>query len=121
MDKQQGLYNFWSSFGLPAYDENTVPDNAEAPYISYQVIVGDIDRPVFPSASVWYKSDDWETIDNKVRQILETIESLQPIEIDGGYIHITTGAPPAQRMTDPSDSSVKRYLLNIAIEFFTQY
>ena len=28
MDKEQSLQQFWSSFGLPAYDETSVPDNA---------------------------------------------------------------------------------------------
>ncbi len=121
MDKQQGLYKMWSSFGLPAYDEQSTPDNAELPYITYQVIIGDIDGPVFPSASLWYRDDDWEDIDNKLRQISETLETLQPIPVDGGYIHVTKGSPFAQRLTDPSDSSVKRYTINLAIEFLTQY
>ena len=31
MDKFQAQQSFWSSFGLTAYDENTVPDDAEYP------------------------------------------------------------------------------------------
>lgn len=121
MDKTQGLDSFWQGFSLPAYDENSVPDNIEAPYISYQVIVGDIDGPVYPSASIWYKDDSWEAIDKKVAEISEALEFLQPIKIDGGYIHITKGSPFAQRLAEPSDTTVKRYLINLAIEYLTQY
>ena len=28
--------DYWLSFGLPVYDENTVPDTARMPYITYQ-------------------------------------------------------------------------------------
>ena len=31
------FYTFWSQFGIPAYSEDTVPANAELPYIRYQV------------------------------------------------------------------------------------
>lgn len=121
MDKQQGLHRFWSSFNIPAYDENTVPDGAVLPYLTYQVITADIDEPVYPSASLWYHDESWEAIDNKARQISETLETLQPIPIEGGYIHIVKGRPFAQRFTDPSDKNLKRYNINVSIEFLTQY
>jgi hypothetical protein len=40
MNKSQALQSFWESFGIPAYNEYTVPDNAEMPYITYSVIIG---------------------------------------------------------------------------------
>ena len=38
MTKEAALYQFWSSFGLTAYEENSVPAQAAFPYISYEVI-----------------------------------------------------------------------------------
>ena len=35
MDKSQALNTFWNSFGIPAYDEYTVPDGTSIPYITY--------------------------------------------------------------------------------------
>ena len=37
MTAEQTLHSFWSSFGLTAYDENSVPDDAVLPYITYSV------------------------------------------------------------------------------------
>ena len=36
MDNEQAYRAFWASFGLNAYDENTVPEDAELPYITYE-------------------------------------------------------------------------------------
>ncbi len=121
MDKQQAYYNLWSRFGLPAYDEQSVPDGATFPYITYQVMTDSIDRPVFPTASIWYRDTSWERIDLKLREITDTIEDLLPIELAGGeYMHITKGTPWAQRMAD-TDRTVKRYALNLSIEFLSKY
>ena len=84
MDKQQAYYNFWSSFSIPAYDENSVPDGAAFPYITYQVMVDEIDAPVFPVASIWYRSDSWTAIDAKVNEISRAIDEILPIALDGG-------------------------------------
>ena len=39
MNKEQAIHFFWSQFGLPAYDENSVPDDAQMPYITYNVVI----------------------------------------------------------------------------------
>ena len=44
MDKQQAIHGFWSSFGITAYDENSVPDDAELPYITYNDLHSNMDR-----------------------------------------------------------------------------
>ena len=36
-DIMAALYAFWSQFGIPAYAEDMVPDNATVPYIRYTV------------------------------------------------------------------------------------
>lgn len=121
MDKQQAYYQLWNSFGIPAYDELTVPDDAPFPYITYQVITDSIDKPVFPSASIWYRSASWTNIDLKLEEITDYIEDLQPIELDEGYMYVTRGQPWAQRMTDDVERDVKRYTLNLNVEFLTKY
>lgn len=121
MDKQQAFYNFFNSFALSAYDENSVPDDAQMPYITYQVIIADLDDVVFPTASIWYRSDSWAQADAKVNEISQYIETMLPIPLkDGGFMHITKGTPFAQRMAE-TDTTVKRYLLNLGIEFLTEY
>lgn len=123
MDKAQVIQSFWSGFGLEAYDKNSVPDDATMPYISYSVATGDIDSMVYLSASVWYRSTSWSSIESKVKEISEAITKMDPpsIKTDNGRVYITKGSPFAQRMNDPSDDMVKRMYININVEFLTNY
>lgn len=118
MDKAQAIQKFWEGFGLPAYDENTVPADAETPYITYGVQTAGLDETVYPSASLWYKSKRWDKISQKAEEIYTAIKRMPTMKIDGGRMYITTGTPFAQRMSDENDN-IRRILLQINIEFFT--
>lgn len=121
MDKQQAYYKLWSSFNIPAYDENTVPDDATFPRIDYQVMLDDLDAPIFPAAKLWYRGSSWTNPDMKLAEIAAYIEDMSPIPLDGGgYMNVTKGTPFAQRMTNENDQTIKGYLINLGIEFFTK-
>lgn len=111
----------WSGFGIPAYDENTVPDDAVMPYITYSVSVGSIGDPIQLSASVWYRSSSWEEITSKVAEIEQGIDSISPpaVVIDGGRAYFTKGSPFAQRMSEPGDDMTRRVYLLVNAEFLT--
>ena len=119
-DKEQGYYSFWSGFGIPAYDENSVPDDAQLPYITYQVVLADYDEPIFPTASVWYRGTSWSAIDAKVNEISRSIKEMLPLPLERGFMSVTRGTPFAQRMAE-DDRTIKRYVLNLGVEFFTDY
>lgn len=123
MDKEQAIQDFWSGFGIPAYDENTVPDGAQMPYITYSVSTGSLDDTLMLSASVWYHSTSWQGVTQKVHEIAEYIgQGGHRIKaIEGGYLFITQGTPFSQRMSDPSDDMVRRIYINVNAEFFTAY
>ena len=121
MDKQQAYYNLWSSFSIPAYDENSVPDDASYPRIDYQCIVSDLDYPVYPIAKLWYRSSSWVEADAKLTEIAAFIEDMGAIKLDDGYMNVDKGSPFAQRQTDPADEAVKGYVINLQVEFFTKY
>ena len=66
MNKQQAYNAFWSGFGVLAFEENAVPDEdtmnalvesgvapSKYPYITYQVLTGDLDDAFMPTASIW--------------------------------------------------------------------
>ena len=120
MDKAQAIHQFWSSFGLPAYDANTVDPNAEMPYITYDVASGALDEPLNLTASLWYHSTSWKEISQKAELISFVTRSHIPIAISGGYLWVTEGRPFAQRMSDPDDM-VRRIVINITAEFLTAY
>lgn len=122
MDKSQAAQQFWESFGLPAYDENTVPDNAEYPYITYSTSTGSMDSILQWSASLWYHSNSWKDPELKALEIAEAIgkHGFYKIKIDNGYLWITQGTPFSQRMASESDT-VRRIYINLNAEYLTAY
>lgn len=119
-DKWQTQDEFWNSFGIPAYDENTVPDDAVMPYITYGAVVSNFENPITLLASIWYRETSWKNISNLADRIAQYIgSSYRAIKIDGGYIVLTLGSPFAQRMSD-EDDSVRRMYLMVDTEFYTE-
>lgn len=117
MDKEQALQSFWSQFGIPAYDEGTVPDNAALPYITYSVGVDDFQYSVSLTASIWYRSTSWSGITAKLNEVSNVITSGGcMIPYDGGAIWLRKGSPYAQRVSD-EDNSIRRILLNYEAEY----
>lgn len=124
MDKAQALHNFWSSFGLPAYDENTVPENAPERYITYNVSTDSIDNVVNLYGNIWdVNTTSWEFVSQKAEQIAQYLVTKNPVSfgIDNGRLYLAKGTPFAQRMSDPSSDRVRRIYINIQAEFLTAY
>lgn len=120
MDRTQALYNFWASFGLPAYDEQTVPDGVQMPYITYETVTGDLFTQVALTASIWYRSSSWAAITQKMEQINDELGlGGKTIPFEGGILWIKRGTPFAQRVAEPNDDAVRRYFLNVTAEFIS--
>ena len=120
MTKAAAIYQFWNSFGLTAYEENTVPTDAAFPYITYQLVTDSFDREIPLVASLWYRSESWTAINAKTEEISQKISrGGKVIPCDDGAIWLKRGQPFAQNMGDESDDLIKRKYLNITAEFIT--
>ena len=123
-DKAQAIHNFWSSFEWPAYDENTVPDDAKDTYprITYNVQTDSLGNSLALYGSLWDYGTSWERLSKKSYEIEEAVYRMFPsgIPIDVGRLHLTPGTPFAQRMSDENDM-VRRIYINITAEFFSTY
>ena len=120
MTKAAAIYQFWSGFGLTAYEENTVPHDATFPYITYQLVTDSFDREIALTASLWYRSESWTAINAKTEEISQKISrGGKIISCDDGAIWLKRGQPFAQNMGDESDNLIKRKYLNITAEFLT--
>ena len=118
MNKMQTLHSFWSSFGLKAYDETSVPDNAQLPYITYEVSSDNFDNVLFQNASLWYRSSSWVEITKKEQEIAEFItRGGRMLKYDDGAMWIRMSSPWAQRMGEPSDDMIRRIVLSLIVEF----
>ena len=120
MTKAAAIYQFWSSFGLTAYEENTVPTDAAFPYITYQLVTDSFGLEIQITASLWYRSESWAGINAKTEEISQTISrGGKIISCDDGAIWLKRGQPFAQNMRDESDDLIKRKYLNITAEYMT--
>lgn len=115
--REQALDAFWNSFQWAAYDENTVPDDAELPRITYNVAVGSLNSDIAMQASLWIRSTSWDAITQKADEIGAELErGGRMIPYTGGGLWIRQGTPFAQRMNDPDDT-IRRIYLNVAVEY----
>lgn len=116
MDKWQAIDTFWNSFNIPAYDQNSVPDNAVMPYITYEAVADRIGRPIPMTASLWYRSSSWVEISHKADEISDALIQVKTIPLDVGFLYLTRGNPFAQRMAD-EDDTVRRIYIVLMAEF----
>lgn len=124
MKKAEAIYQFWSSFGLEAYEENSLPtgeNKPNLPYISFSVAQGSFGDEIPLSASLWYRSQSRKEIELKTEEISKAIgRGGLFMDIEGGKLWIKRGQPFAQAMGDETDSLIKRQYINITVEFLTE-
>ncbi|MBP0975080.1 MAG: hypothetical protein J6P20_03360 [Oscillospiraceae bacterium] len=124
MTKAAALYQFFSSFDLDAYEENSVyalESPPEFPYLTYEMITGFFgEYDITLTFSLWYRSTSWSAANAKVEEISAEIgREGKRIPVDGGYLLILRGSPFAQSMGDPSDDMIKRKIMNINVRYYT--
>lgn len=119
MDKAQAIHGFWSGFGLTAYDENAVPDDATYPYITYSVVTDSLDYVTLLTGSVWYRETTWTNASQKAEHISSSLKNGMIIKLDRGYIYLYRGTPFAERMGDEADDMIKRVYFNVNAEYLT--
>jgi hypothetical protein len=122
MDKAQAINEFWNGFDIPAYDENSVPDNAEMPYLTYNVSTGKLDEFIGLQANLYYRSTSWKDITLKGQEIEKAFQYGNIlIGLDNGYLCLRQGQPFAQRLAEENDRAIKRLYINLEAEFLTAF
>ena len=118
MNKMQTLHSFWSGFKLKAYDENSVPDDAQLPYLTYESVSDSFGNSVPQVVNLWYRSSSWSDVVAKEQEISDFItRGGRMVSYDGGAMWIQKASPWAQRLGDESDEMIRRIVLNVSIEF----
>lgn len=120
MDRWQAQYAYWSQFGIPAYEENDVPDRKDVtfPYITYQAVSNSFNESTVVNASAWTRSTSWR----EAMKIAETVQNElgyggTVIKFDDGLMWFQAANNFAQTMGDPNDSAIRRVVLTINVQF----
>lgn len=122
MTPEAAIYGFLNGFSIPAYASASVPDQAQFPYITYDLVLGEWEQgEVNMPVNVWYRTDSEALPNAKVREIGERIGMGGVLlHCDGGVLWVKKGSPWAQAVTvEGEDEKVKRRYVNINIEFLT--
>lgn len=113
----KALHEFFSGFGIPAYAENTVPDDAQEPYITYPLSEPEWDRQATFYARTYYRSKDsnYEAL-AKADEIVHAIGTGILLNCDGGYVAIWPENPLIQIM--PPDEDIRSAYINLSINAY---
>lgn len=111
----EALYTFWNGFNIPAYPENSIPDNVTLPYISYEMI-----EPIWTNnssthARVYYRDLSYVAITEKVDQITTAIGEGIMLPMSDGYLLLYKGVPFVQFIPIEGDSAIKCAYLMLEI------
>lgn len=120
MTPEAAIYQFLSSFDIPAYASTSTPSDAEFPYLTYDLVVGEwmggeVNMPV----NLWDLTDSEARMNAKVREISERIGLGGVIlPCSSGMLWIKRGSPWAQAVrVEGENEKVKRRYININIEY----
>jgi len=111
------LYRFFSGFGIPAYVTDNIPDNAQMPYITYDLLEPiPFTRGVL-NASVWYRDTGYAAISAKVDEIAAAIDSGVSLRTSSGALHLyrERGGAWCKMRNDPNRETKRAYLSMIII------
>lgn len=117
--REAAIYEWINGFEIPAYPVSSTPDQADYPYITYNLVIGDFYNEVSMQVDVWYYTESESAINAKVREIESAITGgRNRIAYDGGGILLFKGSPWAQAVQD-TDNAVKRRYINLDMQFIT--
>lgn len=118
-DTAKALYQFFSSFGLPAFVEYNVPDDATLPYITYQLIEPRWQDLATMYARVWYRSASFTEINAKVDEIVQAIGEGVSLPTEHGAVYLSPGSPYRQYQPMEGDYTLKVVYINLIIHAIT--
>lgn len=116
------LNSFFNSFGIPAYVEENIPDDATLPYITYTLAMPSWGEQASIQSRIWYKDAKLTAINAKCAEIKQSVGEGKSIRTDTGYVvlHQDVNFAQYQPYDDQGQSNVKVIYLNFILHAFTR-
>ena len=113
----QALYTFFSGFGIPAYAENTIPKNAELPYLTYPLYDPEWREKHSFYVQVYYRNETSNLPSlEKADEIAAAIGEGICLPFDGGALVLWPENPLIQ--AKPPDKDVRAAYINLSINAY---
>lgn len=110
--------DFLSGFDLPVHAENTVPDDAELPYITFSLGFPEWNQKASAFVRVWYRTKANTKVIKKADQITKAIGQMKNIPFTDGYLTIWPETPLIQILTDGDDPDVRYAYINLSVNCY---
>ena len=120
MTPEAALQRFFEQFGIPAYAAAATPSDAEFPYLTYELVLGEWGEPeVNTAVNLWFRTSSEKEPNAKVREMGKVLGNGGAlVGCDGGTLWIKKGSPWAQAVrVEGEDDKVKRRYVNINVEY----
>ena len=111
----QALYQFLSDFGLPAYTADTVPEDVEAPYLTYPLSEPEWNQKASFYVHGWFRSTSNAELTAKADEIISAIGTGRTLQTNSGYLVLYPESPLIQLITD---GDFRSFYINLSINVF---
>lgn len=116
----KALNQFWNGFGIPAYLENSVPDDAELPYITYTLTIPSWDNTTTHNAMIWYRANSIAPVAEKAEEIAKAIGSHKAIKCQNGGVVLFPGAGDFVQISNYDETNaIKMGYINLVMMALT--
>lgn len=116
----QALTAYYNSFGVEAYHEMTVPDDAQYPYITYNLQESDFDQPVTHYVQVFDRSFSNANVVRIADAIIADIGRGKLLPYDAGLVCLRPSSPLVQLMVEQTAGGPpeRRAYINLQLNTF---
>lgn len=116
----RALYQFYAGFGLPAYADGFVPDEAELPYITFSVVESGLSGKTSHYARVWYVGKDNSLPIGKATEIVAAIGEGLRLMTEHGLVVIYPETPliQLQVVETETDRDISFAYINLSINTY---
>ena len=109
------LKTYLSSFGIPAYTTESVPDNVALPYLTYPATIPEWTQAGTFYIQIWDRSTSNAAILTKADEILQDIWVGKRIQTENGVLVIWPETPACQILVD---GDVRSAYINLSINAY---
>ncbi len=114
------LHSFYSGFSVPAYAEDSVPDDAKLPYITYTVPQSGVFNGTTHQVRIWHATDKGApsnvAVNAKADEVIAAIGQGVKLKAGKGFVCIYPGTPLAQMQ--PADDATRIVYLNLELRAY---
>lgn len=123
----QALFNFWSNFGMPAYQQDMVPQGTPFPYITFETVYGAPFGANVLTARVWQKDQEGKDALTGIAAFFDQVKKAIPpqgttLRTDNGFFVLypnTAGFLSYE--ADPSTDNERLKLLSGRVSYEIHY